>query len=283
MIKVFVPDTESEKDIINLWSICFGDSEDYIKFFLKNCPDFVCIGYFSDNRLISMLFLLEGEINNQKCKYLYAACTDPEYRKQGLMSELLEFTKIYCQELNYSAIFLVPANESLYNYYTNHGYIPSFRKSYIKIKNSDKEPSLAVDIIDVSTICKIKSRLMQVTDGFNFNNETIIYTIKEHFYNGGKAMLYESEEGSCLSFYYISGKDLIVKELLCDFDISLSMFKEVFSNKNVENIYIYTPIVYNNKDIGEEYTKCGMCLPLNDDINDYLKENTDLYAGMYLD
>ena len=56
-----------------------------------------------------------------------------------------------------------------------------------------------------------------------------------------------------------------------------------FFNKDVENIYIFSPIVYNSTDIMEKYTKCGMCFPLNNRLSDFLKKHTDLYAGMYLD
>ena len=64
----------------------------------------------------------------------------------------------------------------------------------------------------------------------------------EHLYNGGKVLLSEFQEGTLLAFYYYSGNDLYVKELLTDSDISASMLKKLFSNKNVENIYILSPI-----------------------------------------
>lgn len=283
MIKVFLPEAQFRTETIDLWSICFGDSEEYISFFIDNCPDYIGIGYFKEDKLVAMCFLLEGYINGEKCKYLYAACTHPDCRKQGIMGKLLEYAKIYCAENGYSAIFLVPANEHLYRYYSTFGYITSFRKKAISLKCDVIFNENNYDVKDIDLICRVKLNLINTIKGFRFNKKTVKYTVMEHLYNGGKVLLSEFQEGTLLAFYYYNGNDLYVKELLSDFDVSSSMLKKLFSNKNVENIYILSPIVYNNKDIGEEYTKCGMCLPLTEKINDYLNNNTELYAGMYLD
>lgn len=285
MIKVFLPDNETRYDIIQLWTTCFGDSHEYISFFLDNCPDVLCIGFYSENKLRSMLFLLEGYINAKPCKYLYAACTDPDFRNRGIMGKLLNYTENYCKEYNYSAIFLVPANEDLYHYYSTFGYMASFRKRCVKLENSNKitaplNSEIKEDIVEISNI---KAGMIDKIEAFRFNNNIIKYTVAEHIFNGGEVLLYKNNNGICLAFYYKDAKNIIIKELLCNFDISLSVLKKLFFNKNVENIYIYAPIVYNIKDIGEEYTKCGMCLPLTEEMKAYLKNNTELYAGMYLD
>ena len=62
-------------DIISLWYECFGDEAEYIEFFLDRCPNKLCLGCFENNRLVSMLFLLNGEVDGFPAKYIYAACT----------------------------------------------------------------------------------------------------------------------------------------------------------------------------------------------------------------
>ena len=51
--------TNDYKQIIALWSRVFGDTEEDIRFFLDNCVHKSCLGYFSGNALVSMLFLVE--------------------------------------------------------------------------------------------------------------------------------------------------------------------------------------------------------------------------------
>lgn len=283
MIKIFKLNDGYRDSIITLWQSCFGDSEEYISFFLDNCPDFVTVGYFVEERLVSMLFLLEGSLIDKKCKYLYAACTHTEFRRQGIMESLIESAKSYCADNGYSGIFLVPANESLYAYYSKFGFVSSFVKKKLTFKTYNSEYIENCDCNDIQVICDLKEKLLSEINGFRFDRSVLEYTVKEHLFNNGKISIYTGEEGSSLAFYFVDNNDVIVKEFLTDFNISTVFVQKLFSNKNAENIYILTPIVYNNKDIEEKYTKCGMCLPLDSEIKAFLDKNTCLYAGMYLD
>lgn len=282
MIKVFTAKNEHRNKVISLWNKCFGDSEDYISFFIDNCPEYVCVGFFSDNDLVSMLFLLNGTLLNKKCHYLYAACTDSGYRKQGIMEQLITFSKLFCKSQGSSGIFLVPANEELYDFYSKFGFISSFTKNKISI-SCGKEDCIDYSCKNIDVITDLKCELLSGLNCFSFERPTIKYTVKEHFFNGGEALVYKGSEGNLVAFFYIDNDSIIVKELLSDFDLSTDFIKNLFLNKYTENIYIFTPIVYNTKDIGEEYTKCGMCFPLDEELADYLHTETRLYAGMYLD
>lgn len=282
MIKLFEYKNLNRDAVIDLWVDSFGDTREYVEFFLDNCPGYVCIEYLVDDKPISMLFLLEGYLSGSKCKYLYAACTHKDFRSRGIMGQLIEYAKQYCIQLNYSSIFLVPAEEELYSYYKKFGFADVFRKKYLKVKiDFINDPNYSSTDIDI--ICEVKKSLIKNIECFRFDDEGIRYTVQEHFFNGGRVFLKQTEGRSILAFYYLNNSNLIVKEFLTDYsDISL-VFDGYFNNKNAENIYIYIPIVYNSRDIVERYTKCGMCVPLNDITSDFIKDHTDLYAGMYLD
>lgn len=282
MIKVYNAENLNRKDVIALWMKCFGDSREYVDFFLDNCPGYVCVEYFIEDKLVSQLFLLEGELASEKCKYLYAACTHEDYRRRGIMEELIEFTKTYCKDKNYSSIFLVPANESLYSYYSKFGFVASFLKKEVVFRNKSDLLSELTEA-DVDTIFNIKKELVEKIDGFKFSYDVMKYTIKEHLFNGGKIYINSNDNEKSVVFYYTNGSDIIVKELLTEkTEFSSENFQHFF-NKDVENIYIFSPLVYNSTDIMEKYTKCGMCFPLNNRLSDFLKKHPDLYAGMYLD
>ena len=59
--------------------------------------------------------------------YISGACTDEDYRKRGLMGELLAQTHRAMQEENAVLSFLIPATPELATYYAKFGYTPCFR------------------------------------------------------------------------------------------------------------------------------------------------------------
>lgn len=107
MIKV----TTNNNDIISLWQEAFGDTESDIQFFIDNLRNGECIALY-DDEIQSMLYLVDCTVNNERCKYIYAACTSKKHRSNGAMTKLLE----WCRE-RYKAICLIPANEGLIDYY----------------------------------------------------------------------------------------------------------------------------------------------------------------------
>ena len=64
-----------EKQIINIWHSVFGDSEDEIIFFLQKCNNKKCLGVFEDDKLVSMLFLVDCKYGSLNGKYIYAVAT----------------------------------------------------------------------------------------------------------------------------------------------------------------------------------------------------------------
>lgn len=114
-IKLFI---EYSDDVFNLWSEAFGDSRDDIAYFLKNCTNKTGLGYFYNSKLVSMLFLVDCSIFGKSGKYIYAACTDKNFKKMGFMSKLLSFA-----ENNFPFIVLIPGNDSLIEFYEKRGFI----------------------------------------------------------------------------------------------------------------------------------------------------------------
>ncbi len=108
-----------------LWKEAFGDSEEYINFFFDN-HSCVCLTQCDNNELCSMLFLIDGELNNIKGCYLFAACTFKNRRGKGYMPMLLERAKKYAEEQGKGFIALVPAENWLFDYYGKFGYKTAF-------------------------------------------------------------------------------------------------------------------------------------------------------------
>ena len=72
--------------------------------------------------IVSSLFLLDCRIGDYKGKCVYCAMTKYAHRGKGYMKKLLDFSYNFCKENNFDFLFLVPAEESLFNYYETCGF-----------------------------------------------------------------------------------------------------------------------------------------------------------------
>lgn len=281
MIRVFSENNIPKASVIELWQECFGDTKEYVEFFLNNCPQYTCITYYADSdKPVAMLFLLDGFLNNRKCKYLYAACTSVNYRRQGIMERLIEYSKKYAFDDGAAGIFLVPANENLYSYYSKFGFIPSFKKKETLV-SVETESNYFTCELSLNEIIDLRRELCSKIDSFIFEDKIIEYSIKEHLFNGG--FVIGDKLTNTILFCYEDQDKIVIKEYLSESFSIDDLINNRFINNKGKNIYISSPIVYNSTDKVENYTKCGMCFPLDNEMKTFLECNKEIYAGMYLD
>ena len=107
----------NNEKIISLWSDVFKDSREDVEFFIDNLKNGKCLGYFENEKLVSMLYLVDCKVNGIKAKYIYAACTYKEYEGRGYMTKLIE----YASKPD-NVLCLIPANESLISFYDKRGF-----------------------------------------------------------------------------------------------------------------------------------------------------------------
>ncbi len=108
------------------------DPDDFVSDFINRYFSNNCRYTVKDGKLVSMLFLLKGELKTCEVSYplayLYAAATHPEYRNKGLMKELIERVK---KETAEQGVLLAtkPASSSLFGYYSGLGFKTRFYHS----------------------------------------------------------------------------------------------------------------------------------------------------------
>lgn len=121
-MKIGFADNKNIKDLYGLWKLVFGDSDSTVDLFMKRSfsPENTAVCY-DGKKLVSMLFLLPEKIKLGNgifdAYYIYAAATEPQYRKRGIMEKLIDFSAEVCENRKIPFIFLVPANEHLFDYY----------------------------------------------------------------------------------------------------------------------------------------------------------------------
>lgn len=132
-----------------LWHDIFGDDFEYIDQFIEDVydPNLTIIAK-NDNAVVASLYMIEYsyvlEDITYKMLYLYALATKKEYRNQGIMSRLIEEAIQMAKKQKYDAMFLMPAEKSLIEYYQKFGFNNLIRNRIVEINS----PFLSIQQID---------------------------------------------------------------------------------------------------------------------------------------
>ncbi len=115
-----------KKDINSLkkmWQSIFLEDEKVTDYFFDNIYNSVVTPVIKvDGEIVSSLFLLDCKIGDYRGKCVYCAMTKYAFRGKGYMKKLLEFSYDYSKNNGFDFLFLVPAEESLFDYYEKCGF-----------------------------------------------------------------------------------------------------------------------------------------------------------------
>lgn len=113
-----------------LWQEAFGDEEKFVDSFFERvfCPSYALCAE-KEGQAVAVLYMLPCEIadregNKENACYFYALATKQEYRRQGIMGELIETAKREREEEGCRFFFLIPASDKLADYYAGFGFRP---------------------------------------------------------------------------------------------------------------------------------------------------------------
>ena len=106
-----------------LWKEVFGDSDEFIASFINlfyNEENMLCIE--EDGKMLSMLHIIPFELNGSKVAYIYAVATDADARGKGYAGKLIRQAIEKAQAEGYKAIFTLPADDMLRDFYSKFGF-----------------------------------------------------------------------------------------------------------------------------------------------------------------
>lgn len=169
-----------------LWDKCFSEEDKrFVDFYFEkryNENDNIFIE--KDGKVVSALQLISYPFSYYGktigCSYLSGCCTDPDYRSQGLMNDLI--IKALKQAKNNGACFaaLIPASESLFNYYAGTNFVTTFDYSKIRINLSHQ--------VSESPSHRVSSQQSSVSvSEFGSESESNFYEVYEYFNNKMRA------------------------------------------------------------------------------------------------
>jgi len=127
----------------SLWIDTFTkDTEEQIDLFFEHRfkPSLTPV-YKADEKIVSVLYLLDCSLRQGNglipALYIYAAATKREYQEQGIMSELLDFSKELALKNNCAAITLLPETPKLRSFYGKRGYKEHYKIDTIEFTRTE--------------------------------------------------------------------------------------------------------------------------------------------------
>ena len=121
----FSYDTRSpEAQIWELWQTCFPEDDDAFmpNFIYPYSEDSSRITLYKNDRLASMLHLIEGETSWGKIGYIYGLATDPHFRNQGYASQILEKAIEQAYAQGKIALWAIQENKDYHIWQTKLGF-----------------------------------------------------------------------------------------------------------------------------------------------------------------
>lgn len=230
-------ETETEQ-LKQIWKHCFGDNEEYIRFYFNN-------GYSRDhtivcaeeNRILSMLTLLPAKITEGKKEYLggyiYAAATLPEFQGRGLMRRL----ENACAEMAFSNgaefLSLVPAGASLFGMYQKLGYEVSgslCEKTY-RITEALKSRQVKITALSIENFQREREKFLErIGKYLDLQKEMKAYWLEEMRTAGLKFALASKGEESGYFVYSVENGHAFIHEL----SMEKQLFDQIVSTLAVE-------------------------------------------------
>ena len=117
------PQKEHLNGLRNLWKEAFGDTEAFLDGFFENVfSPSRCRCVTIDGQVAAALYWFNCTHGEKRVAYLYAIATLKKFRGKGLCASLMKDTHLHLKELGYSLSMLVPASDSLFDFYARIGY-----------------------------------------------------------------------------------------------------------------------------------------------------------------
>lgn len=184
-------------EITDLWHKAFGDSEDYIRFYLEHRftdENLYCIR--KEGKIVAMTTAMPATLKGEKEEipvlYLYAVATDPEYRKQGLATKIIK----HIMDRHEMPLVLQPEDEKLEKFYQSMGFESYFQKEkWIQSREEFAGEALgamdfAQDFLPVDYRLKRNATINHQVF-LDWDDYAIAYVLVENKYLGGSAMVLE--------------------------------------------------------------------------------------------
>lgn len=225
----------------------FGDQDYFINLFFHYKVKENVLIYEINAHIVSMVYLLPATIKiADTCypiTYLYACATQPIFRGKGYMQLLLdEAFQIACSR-NETAVFLLPATPSLYNFYEKNKFSSFFYKKtthYTMQEYRNLHSDIATfELIDGRAYFLYRNQLLTHSHSIYWEEEHFVLLEKSMYKKEAGFFKITTQEGNiAIGFFSIFENSLTVSELIGDAIRKESIVSFLFQHYRIKKIRI---------------------------------------------
>ena len=269
-----------------IWQRCFGDGDAYLDFYYQHgFPLFETLVLRAENEIRSMLTLIPAEYRaNDICypaAYVYAVATDPAAQGKGYASALLKAAHEHLLNKGVTVSALLPASDSLYEYYARLGYRTAFSVCVKRYENPFGLPAYgSIAPAQRETFCSLRREyLSKMSHSFSFSEKATGYLFDESAFTGGEIL--HLTDGKGLQGYAVCTKiekTVVVKETNLEEPVLKQFLPGLFKRYEAESVQVKVPCVH-----GETVLRHGMLCPLEPASANIISSRADGYMNLVLD
>jgi predicted GNAT family N-acyltransferase len=268
-----------------LWTNSFDDTPEFVNFFFDRIySEQYNITIEVDNQVVSALqvipFLLKTGAKTLPVSYLYGICTDKNFRKQGMMKQLMSKTHKLLMSKGYAATILIPAEEYLFDIYGKFGYKTVFYKSYTELKLNNFSQNTETKIVELSQNLQaeafdfFKNQYLKIETTV-LPTENYFHWLCDSFCLDKKKIFITLQKEKIVGIMFLSEHNVVLELLAQDNQIELSMIEFVLQLCNTKSLTC--------KKSGKQ-TPYGMIKILRKSkISDHFFDNQNTHLNLMLD
>jgi hypothetical protein len=174
-----------------LWTLAFGDSEEYIWQFCQDMPLVGAVLAMSEKYVAGMALLLQPDAA-QNAYYGYSVCTHPGERGRGICRRIHEKIRAVCEERR-AGYFVRPAEHALIELYGKLG-LKTLQWEDERIVTTDKV--ISHTLLSPKAYAQIRQQYFASSDLYAWDAEAIRFMCQQGYTAAGFSL----EGTSCAAF-----------------------------------------------------------------------------------
>ncbi|MBE7011472.1 MAG: GNAT family N-acetyltransferase [Ruminococcaceae bacterium] len=168
--------------IIALWQEAFCDEEEFINGFLDNmkyCENMLI--YREQSSVFGMVTMLPVFCGENKGRYIYAVATSEKQRGKGICKNIMKAVDEFIIKEKEKFAILVPAGESLFEFYKKMGYNQIvYKPEFPPIKGRGRK-------LSIGEYFRLREKFFEKYDFIGWSEENLEYVL-----SFGETMLWEN-------------------------------------------------------------------------------------------
>ncbi|MBM3421247.1 MAG: GNAT family N-acetyltransferase [Bacteroidetes bacterium] len=275
-----------------IWREVFNDTGEFIdSFFGRRYSADTALVYRTEGIIASMIFFpgYDFKVNDSMYRlgYICGAATLPGQRQKGLMGRLLEASLEVMRSRGDSFSALVPASDSLYEYYRRFGYREIFFRKRFSLERRDIKSggSFSLEPMqDYGTLYRLYvSGVSKLPVAVIHSFESYRVVTDEFMMTGGQILVSSDHRLYC--FVRVKEGTVSIREMFGEPDTGIS-YHEVAGSlleyyPEAGSVHAEAPAVYEG--IDSEHFRTGMARGLHNEADIMLKNITGAYMKFMLE